>query len=698
MKNLVLTHPTGEKFSLNNLQPYRAVRSASISANAKSNVLTITLESAETIDFPEGSYIDLLIYRYYIKGFCDVKVVHEKMHTYTLSMPGSYDFLEDTHIKDCDENGVYLIKTRTPVVGDLQYWGEIIRNNLNRNFRDPNFIRLGYVPQGTDMRYVKFSANNCLAAINEACSIFDVRYKITVAPEGDIAKYILSFSDVHEAYPIPLQYGMGKGLYEIGLNHSTNARTYTKVEILGGGDNVPSYYGKAQIELPEDQFPLSVIEDPAKVAKYGPKEKTFVNSSIFPMRVLTISDVFSDDPYSFECAELDFPFYDGDGFFLGGKAAMLDGELSGYQFEILRVRDKRIHVNIVKDGNVRVVPDKEEGSPFRFAVGNKFYVVEIPMPQTYVDEAVTRLIAWGQMVYARVSQPRVNYSVSFDPLFIKKAGVIPLVGMMMDITDERYGINKQVPINSISYDVLNDFRITNCDISDIDGDNFVTELVKTTRETYSDIDRSGLNKPATSNEVNVDALKDMVARLTGYKNWSDFKAQKGEGKAIWDDVDGFININALNVEALAADKAFVNELTVNRLKSTPSVKGWVTEITPDFQGIRIYDADTPNDHYTIIGNGDATAKGSIYMMEKNNGENFNRSASRYSPAEIYMALLKDETLRTHLSIKLIDYEGSAPYGGHVGVLISGKLPRDNAPTVTAGMWCVTANGTVMIKQ
>ena len=601
---LVVINKDNSRFPLNHaMNPYRAVQSATITANDKSNQLSMKLVSSELIDFEEASYIDIPInqqtYRYFVKGFIPYKILRDNMFEYDLVMPGFYDFLEDTHLYDTDENGVYLMKQDIPVVGDLEYWGNVICWNLNRNL-GKNFIKLEIDVDTSDpekaqlyseKQYVQFPNANCLAAINEVCTLFKVSYSAPLNAGGD-TKYLLRLVDSSEPYPVPIKYGMGKGLYEFEFKTVDSAKIKTKITVLGSSKNLPSYYTdpssgqiRTCLELP-DSYPMSVISHSLAIQKWGPKEAVYINEDIWPRRLLTITEVSPTNIHWFKCDDADFPFYDGDGYFLGGTISMMTGELAGYNFELLKVRTecdggtkptneidpKWFHIQPVKDGDIRVVPDPEL-DVFTFHVGDTFYVADIPMPPTYVAEAITKLEQWGLEVYRQVSQPRLNCNITFEHELIKKWGH-PVIGMNVHIVDERHGIDKQAPIKSITYDVMQGMKITSCDVSDIEGDNFIVSITKTARSTAQGLNKTGMNQKGTSNTNNVFSLQSSIAEIIGFQKMAEMRNLYDLGRQMWDtgakveeiidgilvSKDGAINADVINAKAIATSILFAQTL------------------------------------------------------------------------------------------------------------------------------------------
>jgi hypothetical protein len=200
---------------------------------------------------------------------------------------------------------------------------------------------------------------------------------------------------------LSLGYGKGNGMYTINRISTTRDKMMTHLYAYGAEKNLPSTYGCNRLQ-PATQ-PLvkpfySVI-----------REATKVWDDIFPERTGTVSGYTytpSDDPdvyperekFEVEDSLMPFDLNESDEFgtvyLIPGTSPKIhfnSGDLAGFEFEIEKYNHATktfsliplTEVNDVRYPNATLYPQ----------AGDEYVLIDINLPQSYIDDAETRLAA-----------------------------------------------------------------------------------------------------------------------------------------------------------------------------------------------------------------------------------------------------------------------------------------------------------------
>lgn len=61
----------------------------------------------------------------------------------------------------------------------------------------------------------------------------------------------------------------------------------------------------------------------------------------------------------------------------------------------------------------------ETSSAFQFGIGDEYVLIDIALPQSYIDEAEKKLLEAGTKFLQQNCQPKVQYSLTLDEFFLK---------------------------------------------------------------------------------------------------------------------------------------------------------------------------------------------------------------------------------------------------------------------------------------
>lgn len=398
------------------------------------------------------------------------------------------------------------------LMGDSALHARVIVENLNR-------VQSGWTVGNvisTDVKNITFSSNNCKEALNKIVEEFGTEYwigsdkTINIEKKGDIL-------------PITLEYGKNKGLYSIERENVNSKDVITRLYPFGSTSNLIKGYRNNAKRL---QISTNYIEK--NVDKYGVIESSQIFEDIKPERTGTITAIGSDI-FTFVDSSMDFDLNTESGgntlYLIPGTTAKIHfqtGDLAGYEFEL----SDYIHSTktfVINKFTNEVAYDLPNNT-LKPRVGDKYIILDIYMPQSYVDNAEARLLAKAQESLNQNSEPNVAYKVVVDPLFIKNLGLIPKRGDYVSILDDQLNIDREIRIVSIVRGVNNSFEI-DIDLADTIEPS-LTSKIETTLENQDIVLKiNKLNDPARArrNFKVSQELQNAIFDQEGYFNSDNIK-------------------------------------------------------------------------------------------------------------------------------------------------------------------------------
>jgi len=205
-----------------------------------------------------------------------------------------------------------------------------------------------------------------------------------------------------------------------------------------------------------------VVEDKSylekNIDKYGTIEHTKLFNDIYPHREGTISAVDGGDINKFTDSGMDFNLND---YLLPGVTAKLhfnSGDLGGYEFEVYSYN------NATKEFTIIAFTDEQgydmPNDTLKPAIGDKYVLLDIEMPQTYIDTAETNLQAKAQAYLDDNCNPRVNYLLVPDWRYFKTNSIALNLGDSITIEDTDLSINSLVRIVELTKILINAYKYT----------------------------------------------------------------------------------------------------------------------------------------------------------------------------------------------------------------------------------------------
>lgn len=332
-------------------------------------------------------------------------------------------------------------------LGTLVAHAQLIIDNINT-------ITTGWVLgeiDSTEELFITYDRDDCRTALTKMCSPenFNMEYDVD-------GKAINIKKTIGRNTGLTFEVGQGNGLYSLQRQSVDEGGVITRAYGYGGTQNIGSDYRGGLTEL---IFEGEFIDKNVNLYPNA-KEGEYINTDIFPQRTGTITNATTNlttKVFTVTDISLDFDIMTHLLENEPGKIVFKSGELSGSQFDILS-HNTTTGVITFKEGK-DIADNALPSAIYQAAPGDTYTLVDIKMPQSYIDAAESRLRTETQEYLDKQSLPQVIYNLDIDEKYIRDNGIELLAGDFIDIVDSRLNISGQLRISAISYPLVNEGNI-----------------------------------------------------------------------------------------------------------------------------------------------------------------------------------------------------------------------------------------------
>ncbi|WPC12739.1 hypothetical protein LEQ03_13550 [Riemerella anatipestifer] len=141
----------------------------------------------------------------------------------------------------------------------------------------------------------------------------------------------------------------------------------------------------------------------------------------------TVTQVYADNPLKFSDSTLDFDLNEYNEYGntilqkgISAKVIFQTGDLAGYTLEVKESGFDSVTKTFTLLKNQDEKSFDIPSDTFRPQVGDKYIIIDIAMPKSYVDNAEQELQAAAQDYLDKNSKQRFIYAVEPDPIYLKK--------------------------------------------------------------------------------------------------------------------------------------------------------------------------------------------------------------------------------------------------------------------------------------
>lgn len=480
----------------NTLIPLASKKTATSIKSATQNVallgddtLNIVVVSPFKLDFLIGDTTFVYGNIYKLNRLPKVKKNGMYEFEYELEFEGAqYDMMRVTYDLTIDTTSNQLADVSgDSLTGNLRRFATVMVSNLNRVFK--NMWELGECPDTAEDKTLTFSeSENCLSVIQNLCKEFETEFEVLYS--GYSRKYTINFKKIGKTFPYKFEFGKNNGLYQLTRENVSTSNIVTRLKVYGSTENITAKYRAQRLCLPNRSKRDSYIEDATAVKKYGIWEARKYFDDIKPSRTGKVEKIFSDSVLKFvDSTMFDLNEKDESGntkYLLAETSAKVHfntGNLAGYEFEV-HSYDHATHTFTLKkqtDERGNVFPS-ESTPAFRFSAKDEYKLIDIALPQSYIDEAESELAKQGRTYYNQNSQPKVQYGLSVTDSFLASMlsnemnGNVIWVGDYIPVKDSDVDVDKSVRVKSFKRDLMKDYSYT-LTISDMSITSSITNRV-----------------------------------------------------------------------------------------------------------------------------------------------------------------------------------------------------------------------------
>jgi len=446
------------------------------------NIIKLSFNSHIYLDISIGDFIVYDGVIYYVNSLPNIKKNSVNSFDYNVTFESeSYELLK-TQFLDSDGNSDFYL------VGNLETFIDLIVTNMGREHTD--WAKGTCDQTNAEYKLLSFSKNNCMQVLQKLCSEFEGEFYFDYTldyEEGASLPYLPAASAVigykpageaeHGYHPAEftistytkdicftdkagsdsgLTFKYKQGLRSVKRTTLSEKNIITRLYAFGSVQNLASDYRDHSRRLKFVSDGKSYLEK--NTDKYGTIEHTEIFNDIYPHREGTISAVDGEDITKFTDSGMDFNLND---YLLSGVTAKLhfnSGNLGGYEFEVSAYNNATKEFTIIayKDEIGYEMPN----ATLKPAVGDKYVLLEIYLPQSYIDTAETALQAKAQAYLDDNCEPRVTYILEPDWRYFKTHLINLEAGDFVTIEDTNLGINVMTRIVELTKSVANKYKYT----------------------------------------------------------------------------------------------------------------------------------------------------------------------------------------------------------------------------------------------
>lgn len=422
------------------------------------STLVVETTSDKAIAFPLGTYCTWRGEKFALYTPAEVVKMSEREYRYTLTLSGEGQQLALSKFKFIVANpeDVRLSFTLT---GKPRFFLEQILRSLPAGFSIGACLE-------AEAQAISFKHEDCLSALSRVAEAFKTEWHIT-GKTLNLGKVVGD-----KANAVTLSYGKGKGLLS-GLTASNDSEKSPvgKLFIQGTERNIdPTKYGAKSLHLPKGRtlayegrtYVVSADGQSLSVSGLstdGRKEDSFDGTNIYPQRVGVVSSVVVTPNGNYDIVDKDNNV-DYSQYRIAGEKATITfqtGRLAGRTFDIAQDKDvlkydhatKRFQLVSVEEDGMKL----PEPKVFYPAVGDKYAVFGVRLPDEYITKAETELLGASVRYFHEALQPKVTYKAELDGLYAQKnwGALAPklAIGAYVRLVDASLDIDDHVRITAI---------------------------------------------------------------------------------------------------------------------------------------------------------------------------------------------------------------------------------------------------------
>lgn len=434
------------------------------------DTVSVEVESPFAQKYDIGDKITIFGRVYKMNQLPVVKKNGMREFSYTITYEGvQYDLLAVAYLTNIETtNNTLQDVSGDNLTGNLSRMATVLIANANRVYGAGKWV-LGTCPETTTETFTFSETDNCLSVLQNFCTKWGMEFDI--AQSNGVNTLNLKEKS-GTTFPYTFKFGRNAGLYELERQNVDSSNIITRLYVYGSSENITNKYRANRLCLPGKAKKDSFIESASAIAQYGMFEGVKIYEDDKPTFTGAITAIDSQSVLKFSDSNMfDLNAKDSNGntlYLLADAAAKVHfntGNLAGYEFEVAAFDSTTKTFTLKKQSDDRgdVFPSSTSAA-FQFAVGDKYKLLEITLPDSNVTTAETTLANHGQTYYNQNSQPKVQYGLSVHKFYLEKlvgkGSTVNIFtpGDYIPIKDTDIGVDKSVRIKSIDRNLLDEYE------------------------------------------------------------------------------------------------------------------------------------------------------------------------------------------------------------------------------------------------
>lgn len=399
--------------------------------------LTLNFLSRNVVDFEVGDYVDCEGKRYKIR-------YKEKVTKREKSLGWEYSIVFYSSKYDL-EDVTFFLNGKPEFKKNLDYYTGTARDWLNLFVKNMNREDTGWAAGScieSEWITLSFKDKQVGSVLDELVKQLNTEYWIS-------GKTISIGKRKYSSNGLILGQGEGMGFIELEVSAVDDERPTTVIFPYGSDKNLGPDYGSDYLLLPGGVTELS--KNTEKYGRLGQKKIQF--DKIFPKGEFLVTARI--DETTLQASGIDFNLTDC---LLDGVEAIVtfqDGGLAGYDLAIVEgswdntTKQFKLKVNELE--NALKVP-----GDIHFAVGDKFILTGIKMPQSYIDNASNQLAEEAQAWLDEHCEKRIQLRGKCDEVFFRQQKLFIACGQMVGVYSDQLKIDREIRVTRVKRYLEND--------------------------------------------------------------------------------------------------------------------------------------------------------------------------------------------------------------------------------------------------
>ena len=399
--------------------------------------LTLNFLSRDVIDFEVGDYVECEGERYKIR-YKEKVTKREKSLGWEYNIPfysSKYD-LEDV-VFFLNGKPEYK-KNFDSYTGTARQILELIVKNMNR---EDSGWKVGSCIESRPIT-ISFKDKSVGNVLDDTVNQIDTEYWIS-------QKTVSIGKRKYDSNGLVLGQGEGLGFTELEVSSVDEERPTTVIYPYGSDKNLGPDYGADYLMLPGGLKEMSKNTD--KYGRLGQKKIQF--DHIFPKGEFLVTTKIDD--LTLQASGIDFNLKDCLLDEVEAIVTFQDGGLAGYDLAIVKesVDDKikQFKLKENKEENALTVP-----GDINFAVGDKFILTGIKMPQVYIDNASSQLAEEAQTWLDEHCEKRIQLRGKCDEVLFRQMNLFIACGQMVGVYSDQLKIDREIRVTKVKRYIEND--------------------------------------------------------------------------------------------------------------------------------------------------------------------------------------------------------------------------------------------------